>query len=357
MIRQFGSIFAPDPEPQKEIKTEVDRMHATWDAERIDPFSMPGHDGLEPSQVAEKNRDVQRLEEEWGKTSDIAGNRLKRSRNLEFVIYHDLEQKNWLKEDERYDELMGDDKGFFLRSFPAAKYDDYHHGIDTICVINNADTGFESVPFAIDPTSDIREGRIAHHLNTPYKDINNRRIRDYNNIKGLTSVTFFKDKTHPNDESYPKGSIPLLPRFVVGFDDDMAKQISGLESLQRSRPVAPGAEWSTIMSSIEDERFENWGDFSRKTPEEISDRLRELEQRANWIVVHELSAQADKLRESLSLIRNPDENIQKIRRHLDSLKKYFDGAKRILNQETPPRIRTLCENDPVYQSIIQELGR
>lgn len=350
-------------------KTELDTMRATWEKEQIHPFTLTdrnGHyiRGYSPSDVADREGVVKSLEERFDNSSKvIKDNHLSNSRNLEFIIYHNIEQNDWFKEFDREDELMGKDyDGLALRSFPAAKYDDYVHGADLICVINNSTSNFQPVPFVLDATADNRDESIAHHLTRTYKDIYGDRGNSYPGLEGITSITYFEDVTTGNP-AYEKGPIPVLPRFVVGFDTYMGLQMSGLDTILRRRPSDPNVTWTNITSRVKEERFEDWGDFADKSESELRRRKEELNLRASWILIHEISLQIDQLCDNLGLIPDIYTGSKTLYKHATSLKKYFDGAKSVVDlqvrevsQRTDESLRRRCEADPVYQAILRELS-
>lgn len=126
-------------------------------------------------------------------------------------MFLDSELKDLLCEAEIYDELLTDDEDFLLFVMPSYGYDDVFNNVDLICVVRNELTNHKVVPFAIDCTS---------NSSMVEKKMGYRRTDE--KIAGFTDVKYFKDTTSFTGVM-PAGRLAKVPRFVVGFDAQLAR--------------------------------------------------------------------------------------------------------------------------------------
>lgn len=112
-----------------------------------------------------------------------------------------------------YDTLLTGDEDQLLEVTPAHPYDDYFNNVDVICAATNAFTGHEKVPFAIDCTSNA--AKVQEKMGY---------LRTREQVPGFTDVKYFHD-TAKVGEPLPTGGLEKIPRFVVGFDAELAREM------------------------------------------------------------------------------------------------------------------------------------
>ena len=113
-----------------------------------------------------------------------------------------------------YDTLMTDDEDHFLATIPAHPYDDYFNNVDIICSVKNGLTGHDEVVFAVDCTSNPE--KVSEKMGY---------LRTEEQIPGFTEVKYFHDTAKVGKDPLPTGGLEKIPRFVVGFDAELAKDL------------------------------------------------------------------------------------------------------------------------------------
>lgn len=164
---------------------------------------------------AEMTRDKERLEkyrQDRGIDPDKERKQLKDGLLVE-KMFLGAEDNDIFLEFELYDELLTDDGDFLLWVFPAHEYDDVFNNADLICLVRNELTDHKAVPFVVDCTSNASK---------VYEKANYERTEE--GITGFTEVKYFKDKASMTD-ALPAGRLAKVPRFIVGFDANLAREI------------------------------------------------------------------------------------------------------------------------------------
>ncbi len=132
-------------------------------------------------------------------------------------MFLDTEMKDLFGEwdDDVQDELMNGDDGedFVLYTIPAHEYDDVFNNADIICLVRNKLTNHQVVPFVVDCTSNSSKVREKSNYE-----------RTAENITGFTELKYFED-TASFSGVLPAGKLEKVPRFVVGFDAKLAREL------------------------------------------------------------------------------------------------------------------------------------
>lgn len=128
-------------------------------------------------------------------------------------MFLDAELEGLFLEEEIYDELITDDRDFLLSVLPAHEYDDLFNNVDLICFMRNEFTGHKIVPFAVDCTSNAMKVR---------EKMEYRRTDE--KVTGFTEVKYFKDTAFGTDV-IPAGKLAKVPRFVVGCDAELVRDV------------------------------------------------------------------------------------------------------------------------------------
>lgn len=165
-------------------------------------------------EIAKDNRKIKEYFDKRGVNREEERKQLKDGILIE-KVFLDSELTDLFNEEESYDELMTDDDDFLLYTIPAHEYDDTFNNVDIICVVRNEFTNHETVVFAVDCTSNSSKVKEkAEYKRTDEK------------IAGFTELKYF-DNTASFDgrDGSSAGRIPKVPRFVVGFDADLARDI------------------------------------------------------------------------------------------------------------------------------------
>ena len=138
-------------------------------------------------------------------------NRLKDGLLIEKVFF-DIKRKDYFGENSLYDELLTNEDDFLLFAFPAHEYDDTFNNADMICLVRNSLTNHETTPFVVDCTSNSEkvEDKMGYR-------------RTANKVTGFTDLEYFKN-TVSSDDIEPR-KVERVPRFVVGFDANLAREI------------------------------------------------------------------------------------------------------------------------------------
>ncbi len=169
---------------------------------------------------------------------------------LEITFTDMVEMDDWFSEDKSY----GDDPDWLaLTTFPTSEIDDVFNHIDMIGVFSNELTGHKTLPFAVDLTYNTDHDDIAkkfrwRHVYGKKKDIPEQvsefdrslslRNRYGLKIPGFTSAKYCEDKNTLNVDEKPmfeKGRIQVMPRFVVGYSQDLAERLADKDSLPEDK--------------------------------------------------------------------------------------------------------------------------
>lgn len=205
------------------------------------------------------------------------------SRIQEYATAQEIGEMDWFEEQKRDAELFLDGEGEPTTVFLSSEYDDFVNHIDAVCLAQNADTDFRTVPFALDMTYNTNSDKLDKKLGWQHP---------YLRTPGLATVKYFEDTFH-GEPLIPKGGIQVLPRFVVGFSPDLSHEITELR-----------------MTT------EGWDSLQRD----------EKTAKAKWCVLRELKAQSEGLLKRLQGRVNDDPRIMQAYWDAEVLDKYFGGA-------------------------------
>ena len=152
-----------------------------------------------------------------------------------------------------------------LTIIPTSVVDDHFNHVDSFCTVANQYTDWHYLPFAIDFTSNFIKSELWNkfdhlHLSGPDLDAINAKIKtdranhrgdheeelyimkevegeedfpgknsEFNllvryskglKFPGFSAVKYTVDLAHLNIPDYPRGSVPVVPRFITGYSQD-----------------------------------------------------------------------------------------------------------------------------------------
>lgn len=224
-------------------------------------------------------------------------NSLKESEIQEYAVTDELVTGDWFREETRAKELYPDGNGDPCTANLSSEYDDFVNHIDVICTINNAETGYKTIPFALDLTFNTDNEKLDKKFSYGWRD-----PKTGYKYAGLATAKYYEDTAESLvDDPLPKGRIPVMPRFVIGFStelsDQMAKNFLG----------APGDEWSILNDDEENKRLKK-------------------SERACWMVLDELCKQANELVNYLETVKDDGPLIMGAYENAIMIRNYIDGA-------------------------------
>ncbi len=235
-------------------------------------------------EIAKDQAKKQKIKEELGIKEEFG---ISDSRIQEYATTQDIGEMDWFGEDKsgRDSELFPDGKGQQVEVFLSSEYDDMINHVDAICTINNADTDFKPVPFALDMTYNTNAGDLDKKMSWrhPFRGVG---------VPGFATVKYFEDAISYKPE-IPKGRISIMPRFVVGFDPDLSTKITEFRMTK-----------------------DGWDSLGRD----------ELSAKAKWCVLSELEEQSGQMLEYLEEHHEDSELLEEAYSQVKSLNKYFAGA-------------------------------
>ncbi len=246
---------------------------------------------------------------------------------LEYTIYDQIYRNDWLGNYAGEDETTGEEQ-FGLLSFLPSEFDDYANHTDIICFADNKFTKDQPVPFALDVTFNTDTEGLSNKFAWP---------RHGTKVLGVATEKYFtnKDPRHAEqDLGLSNDSIPTLPRFVVGVNDDLAADV-----VRFSSKIDRGAR----LTGPEQDEYDRKSQLMRLS------------------VVHELHHQAELMQEYLrSRLSSQDfdshlaENTVKTSKtQIDKLLPFFDHARRMASEEYEYAYGSLPNifNDQVVSAI------
>lgn len=261
----------------------------------------------------EIQRDLQKIQSIKQRLGVKAEQGIPDSRIQEYTTANEISQSDWFGEDKRLAELFPGQRGCKTSVFLTSEFDDFVNHIDAIAVMNNQDSGFRPVPFALDMTYNTDPAKLHRKFNWlhPHHGFQ---------MPGLATAKYFED-TFNFDPQLPKGKIPVMPRFVIGYSPEL--------SLEITEQTMTSTGWNSL-------------------------RLPELSSKAKWCVLQELKCQSANLLDQLQprLPQNP--RLQTVYHHTQSLDRFFSGAiqaAKEIDQNHPDWI-AYPNRDPVCQAIL-----
>lgn len=233
------------------------------------------------------------------------------SRVQEYSVQQEIGEMDWFHENDREDILFPEGQGFQSATFLTSDYDDFCNHVDAVCLVDNALTDFQPVPFALDMTYNVTE-KLDEKMSWPHPD---KRI----NSSGFCTVKYFED-TFNSEPLLEKGRISVMPRFVIGFSPELSEHITELR-----------------MTS------DGWGSLQRD----------EFSAKAKHCVLNELDIQSAQMLDFLEPRQDQSETFSALYSQVKSLHNYFQGALETANQAdlSHPDWVSYPSRDSVYQAI------
>lgn len=262
---------------------------------------------------ADKNR-IDKIKQQLGIESEFG---ISQSRIQEYAISQEIGEMDWFAEEEdlRSQQLFGEDgeKGQQTVVFLSSEFDDFTNHIDAICMMNNACSGFKPVPFALDMTYNTNLDKLNQKMSW-------RHANCAVNMPGLATARYFEDTFSPEPE-IEKGRIPIMPRFIIGFDPDLSQEITELRMSNNA--------WESL-------------------------RREELSTKAKWCVLWELKAQSKQLLGMLESIDPRNALVEEAYQQVKALDEYFDGAIEASKKKDAkhPEWMSYVDRDAVANAII-----
>lgn len=256
---------------------------------------------------------------------------------LEKTFTDFVEADDWFCENETY----GEDPDYLaLVTFPATEIDDVFNHIDVIAMINNEDTGRETIPFAIDLTYNTDDYKMSQKFRWKHvygkkdpapvgvsefgehyveKDSSGKdvvrtkyspmKFRNGLKIPGFASAKYFEDTNDIWNPMYSKGRIDVMPRFVVGYSPDIA---------------------DTLANGMPDNEYkEKYGEDAYQKVKSEYERAKKC---AKWCTLYECAEQASDIRRMLDGMSaeetkwmQPSE-LEKAKKQIAIMDNYFQRA-------------------------------
>ena len=269
----------------------------------------------DPYSREEVERDMKKLAEIRSREShDDIG--LRSADIHEYATQQEMGEMDWFHEDDRGEELFPDDKGHQMAAFLTSDYDDHLNHVDVVCVMDNACSDFEPVPFALDLT--YRSDADWENSEKMDKKFSWRHRSRNIGTKGFCEVKYFEDD-YNMEPLLPKGRIGAMPRFVVGYSEELAEKIT------EERMMSTG-----------------WDSLSRMEPSG----------KAKFCVLHELVQQSEQMMEYLEKHHDTPE-LQQLQTNVEALNKYFSGALEAAREnDKMTHYESYANRDAVAQSIM-----
>lgn len=319
-------MFNPNRAPQK---SNLESMESVQD--ELTPRPETFKDGVYPA--TEVDQDLKQLSDRHETPEYQDKDERDYPILLERTFRDSAEKDDWFCEGELYADE--EDYDPFV-TIPAAEIDDEFGHIDVICLIKNSATGNEALPFAVDLTTstdfDNMSQKFGHkHVygkrpNAPqrasefgYSWVSKRdgamRTRPLEEeyryglkLPGFAAAKYAEDTDMPDEPRIPKGRIKMMPRFIVGYPDDLSDILAkGPAPLDlRDRDINAFKAWQ-------------------------QDR-RDALASAQWCVLLECKQQADDISSMLDTLDNrqlaqidPSE-LATAKKQIAAMVKYFDNA-------------------------------
>lgn len=233
----------------------------------------------------------------------------------EYTTQQDIIEMDWFSEGKRESELFGNRDIIENQTITSltSEYDDFVNHIDVICVVKNTYSDFQPVPFALDLTygTDIDQLDKKFSWRHPYNSID---------TPGFCTAKYFIDTDSLNDEQIlPKGRIKIMPRFIVGYDEDLSQRISELRIFGNS---------------------------------DKDDLIREeSSMKAKFCVLKELKLQSEQMLEFLTKNSQKNKDFKKMLEDVTALNQYFKGALETARKHDPHDLESYSNKDEVVNAI------
>ena len=234
----------------------------------------------------------------------------------EYITKEAVSNSDWFGESINENDLFPEGQGHEIETFLTSEYDDYCNHTDIVCIINNSMTDFQPVPFALDLT-----------FNTDDKKLNDKMSKwDRNPMEapGFATIKYFEDTMSFGEPLLEKGRIPVLPRFVIGYKNNLSNNIA-------------------------------YGYIAPNPTEEAKNAQRVRLEKAKWCVLKELENQVDQLIEYLNSREDKDSGLCKdVLSQVSCLKQYFSRAINIARNNDDFNTEQYVETDEVAQAILSK---
>lgn len=265
----------------------------------------------DPYSEEEVARDLAKIERIKSGSNYKHNNGIGDSEIQEYATAQEIGEMDWFGEELQRDKLFPDDQGSDTCTFMTSEFDDHINHVDVICLMNNAYSDFQPVPFALDLTynADVEGLDKKFHWRHPDKSIDS---------PGFCTVKYFED-TFNVEPILPRGRIAALPRFIVGFSPDLSERIT-------------------------EERMTNtgWGALSREEPSS----------KAKFCVLQELELQSSQMLEWLDKYRDINPELDQMFQNVTALNQFFGSALEAAKKHDPRGFQKYAAHDPVFQAII-----
>lgn len=311
-------------------------------------------DTIYPAEEVELDQDVLRILKERSGYKN-KGERTK-AKVLEKIFTDFAEQDDWFGEETLY----ADDPDWrAFSTIPTSEIDDIFQHIDMVATISNETTNHEVIPFAIDLTynnqvdkmrgkfewkhvygkSESAPKEVSEFGQTPIGLPNRasntkmgKRLpmgwRNGLKIPGFTAAKYFEDTNSIWDPALPKGRIEVMPRFVVGFNPEIAQILAnGLPN-----------QYETVM------------EYGKKAYNRKEREYNFAKASAKWCTLFELSRQAHNIKDFVALLPTqqtaemPADELRTATNQINALSRYFSNALRAAKRT--------ARDDPIEQEAI-----
>lgn len=235
------------------------------------------------------------------------------SRIQEYAIAQEIGEMDWFGEEFRQDELFPDGEGTQTSIFLTSEYDDFVNHIDAIGLMQNADSNGEAIPFALDMTYNSTADGLNKKMSWTHPD---KKVR----LPGFTTAKYFED-TFNFDPLIQKGRIPIMPRFIIGFNPELSTEITELRM--------SSSDWDSL-------------------------RRDELTTKAKWCVLKELKHQSEQMLDYLEENHTKNDLLETAYIQVKALDKYFGGAIDVADKadKNHPDWKSYADRDDMAQAIM-----
>lgn len=290
---------------------------------------------------------------------------------LEKIFTDFAEQDDWFGEETLY---ANDPNWRAFSTVPASEIDDTFQHIDMIATVSNRITKHKVVPFAIDLTyndsldklskkfawrhvhgkAELAPKEVSEFGQTPIRQPD-REGRDQtpkslplnwrNDLKipGFAAAKYFEDTNSVWDPVLPKGQIEVMPRFVVGFNPEIA------QILANGMPN----QYETVMK------------YGRKAYDRKEQQYHFAKACAKWCTLFEVSKQAHNIRDYITFLPDqqtaqmPADELRTATSQINALSRYFGDAFRVAKKTAEhdsleEKAIAYARQDKVCQAILEQ---
>lgn len=351
-------------------KTNMDILKEAIDSQRPKPETFAGS-----IYTLEEVRSDESLLDDYGKSPNYGKSEEKHSDAsvLEATFTKLVFEDDWFGEFEIYD----DDPDFTaLTITPTSKIDDTFNHVDIIGIIGNEMTEHEKIPFTIDLTYNGDSDKLKKKFNWIHRygkkedspddvsEFGERQVKkdalgndvitakpiptkDRKGLKipGFASVKYYEDTDNIWNPIYPKGRIPVAPRFIVGYSPEIS------DTLARGLPD-------------KEKYIRQYGESAYNSQKNEYDSARKT---AKWCTLLECSKQASDIKQMLENLEPDDiqqmdsDELTTAKKQIAAMEAYFNHALEIARKQTtddPTQLAAMntANRDTMCQSILIQSG-